>query len=307
MAAKKKAVGAKKKTAKATTKRVVKTAKAVKSKAAKTAKATTKAAQGTALVGEALVLYVLSRLKITPQVASATNPSESTAPLFLDAARTIAAYAKAQRVFAKIRTFKTDVADAGAALLDHAKKVNRSWQKLRFAKRKGENRASLREEAEELRASFLKTGRFLFRDDPDSLAEVNRIAEGEGLPDLIQDMEDIVEFARLHEELFAEEEKLIGMARKAQGFAEALKRMTDGELAAAQMAARNRATVALERCLAEIRSSARYLYDGNPKALVPFLSSSAPRVRASRGNKKKAAEAKPKKPSKPVEPSPDDE
>lgn len=286
-------------------------AKAPKGKKVPPPKAAAKAsAPAVTLKGEPLVLHVLKGKKIDPKVAGATKPTETLDTYFLDATRAIAAYGKARVAFAGVPTFKSPVADAAAALLAHAKSVNRQWQQVRFTNSKGTNRKGLRKAAEKLRATVLEACRFLFRDDQTALDEVDRIAEGEGLADLIQDMEDLAALDRAHSALFASVEKIAGTAAKAEDFGAALKQMKDGKSARELLASRNRAVAALGVALTEIRAGARFIHAGEPAELAPYASSSLPRVRATRAKKReaeptgtKATKAtKKKKEPEPVEP-----
>lgn len=284
---------------------------AQKKRAPGAAKAKAKGTQGKgnsapsakALTGEPLVVQTLKAAKVDAKVAGATAPAEALDSYFLDAARALDAYRDSRAEFVGVPTFKVHVADAGRSLLAHAKAVNREWQKVRFEKQKGSNRKGLRKDAEKLRSTVLGACRFLFRDDTDALAEVDRIAEGEGLADLIQDMEDIVLLAGAHAALFAKVEKLAGTAEKAEELGAALQQMKDGKSARDLLASRNRAVGALDVSVAEIRGAARFLHGGDTVALAPYASSSLPRVRASRADKGAAKKADKKAPKLP---EPDD-
>lgn len=297
MAAKKKVSSAKKITKKSA-KKVTKTLWAKPTKA--------DAAPKTVLVGEPLVLQVLKHVKIDPAVASTTTPSEGMSSYKLDAARLVEAYTKARQAFSKVPTIQLTLTDAAEPLLAHVKQADRAWQKARHLAKQGTNRGSLRKDAETLRKVFLKTCRFLYRNQPKPLAEVERIALGEGLPDLIQDMEDIAVFAEGEPEMFAEVPKLVGMAEQARGYQKSLEKMKDTEAAKALLATRNRAVQALDMCLAEVRSAADYLYEDNAAALAPYVSSSALRMSSKRSKKQEkqdvSARKKPKTPTKPVDP-----
>jgi len=79
---------------------------------------------------------------------------------------------------------------------------------------------------------------------------VDRI-EREGLPDLIQDMADLVALAKAHAELFARVDKIAGTAETAEELRIALRQMTDGKAARDLLASRNRAVASLRLALAE--------------------------------------------------------
>lgn len=259
---------------------------------AKEAKAAPKAAK--APRGEDLVASVLASKGIALKTADAESPSFPTPTLFLEAERVIAAYRKARAAFVKVPTFEQDLADAGRGLLEHAMVVDSTWQKARFAKKKGESRGALRKEGEALRAKVLKSARFFFRNDPKVLLEVDRIAEGDDLPDLIRDLDDVAALATEHASLFAAAPRLGDVPKLARALATSLREATDPLPTAELLAARNRAVVALGLALREIRAAARFLYEDSPKAFAPYVSTQAvARGRTSRAKnaKKRTADA----------------
>ena len=259
------------------------------------------------LTGDALVRQVLLGAGLDLDEAGNTDPSEAVANYLLDAERAVAAYEAGQARFAAVPTFKPELANSAAPLIVHTRAINRKWQQLRFSGEKAPKRANLRKDAEKLRSTILGACRFLFRDKPAKLAEIERIAKGEGLADLIQDMEDLHEVAVAEAALFAMAPKLAGAAEQTLEYAKELKRMKDAAAARELLASRNRAVVALGVALKEIRAAATYLHGDDSPALAPFASTTLLRARAARRKQKGAGASK--KPSKaPLAPAvPDDE
>ena len=259
------------------------------------------------LTGDALVRQVLQGARLDLGEAGNTDPSEAVVNYLLDAERAVAAYQAGQARFAAVPTFKPELANSAAPLIVHTRAINRKWQQMRFSGEKAPKRANLRKDAEKLRSTILGACRFLFRDKPAKLAEIERIAKGEGLADLIQDMEDLHEVAVAEAALFAMAPKLAGAAEQTLEYAKELKRMKDAAAARELLASRNRAVVALGVALKEIRAAASYLHGDDSPALAPFASTTILRARAARRKQKGAGASK--KPSKsPLAPAvPDDE
>jgi hypothetical protein len=179
------------------------------------------------LTGDALVRQVLQGARLDLKEAGNTDPSEAVANYLLDAERAVAAYQEGLALFAAVPTFKPGLANSAAPLIVHTRAINRKWQQMRFSSKTAPKRANLRENAEKLRSKIIGACRFLFRDQAAKLAEIERIAKGEGLADLIQDMEDLHEVAVAEAALFAMAPKLAGAAEKTLEYAKELKRMKD--------------------------------------------------------------------------------
>lgn len=274
-----------------------------KTGAKKTAKqgASKKPSASPNLTGDALVRQVLLGGGLDIDEAGMTDPSEAVATLLLDAERAVAAYQEGHARFAAVPTFKPGLANSAAPLIVHTRAINRKWQQMRFSSEKAPKRANLRKDAEKLRSTIIGACRFLFRDKPAKLAEIERIAKGEGLADLILDMEDLHELAVAEAALFAMAPKLAGAAAQTLEYAKELKRMKDAAAARDMLATRNRAVVALGVALKEIRDAAGYLHGDDSPALAPFASTTVLRARAARRKRKGAEDTKAtKKAPKPV-------
>lgn len=218
-----------------------------------------------------LVLLALADAQISEEIAASTEPSIPIKSLELEAKRADAAYTRDAAAFHALPTFKTALARSMTALRAQLKDAERDWSRARRASRKPV-RGKLREAAEALRASLMRAGRFLFRDHPEELAELDRIAEGEGLADLVADLEDLAVFLEKHAALFFKLKALPrDAAKQARSLADELGGTTDTEDAKALLAARNRAAVAVAHVLTELRRAAAFLYSDSPK-LTAFAS-----------------------------------
>ena len=233
-------------------------------------KAPAKKAPAKKVDGDALARTVLAMLGITVEVADETPPGVPMPTFILESEQTAKAYGKAASQFAKVPSFNAALANAAPSLVVHVKSAESAWSTARFAKKKGEGRVETRKQAETYRSDVIRTARFLFRKDKAALAEVERIAEGEGLPDLIRDHEELATLATSKAEAFASAKKLGDVVARCTAFAEALKAKRDDTEAQALHQARNRAVVALDASLDEIRAAARFLYEGDAAAMAPY-------------------------------------
>ena len=222
-------------------------------------------------MGKELVLSILNAAGVTTKSANAESPGLPTATLFHEGGQAIEAYGKSRSKFAKVPTINVELTDAAKALLAHAKEADTAWSSVRFVKQKGENRALTRKAAEDYRSEVIRTSRFLFRNDKSKLAEIERIAQGEGLADLIRDHEELAVLATDNADVYAQAPKLGDIPAQCSAHAAALKEKRDDTTAQELHQARNRAVVALELALAEIRAAARFLYEGDVAAMAPYL------------------------------------
>jgi hypothetical protein len=156
------------------------------------------------------------------------------------------------------------------ALIEHLSDTEKLWGRTRFAKTQS-SRGALRKEAEELRSTIMNAGRYLLRRDATAQAELARIGEGEGLADLIQDLDDLADFVEAHASTFALDRRLPKKAsQRARQLADELREADPGDGGA--MRARNLAAAALDFVVGEVRAAARYLFSDEPRMLAPFLS-----------------------------------
>lgn len=131
-------------------------------------------------------------------------------------------------------------------------------------------------EAEALDAKLLAGGRWALRHDAEAQAELGRIAEGSGLVDTTQDLQDLVAFWAAHEkELAATDISRRDLARATE-LAGALAIAADKEArhldAASALDLRNRCFWAADALAKEIREGGRYAYRLQPKVAAKFSS-----------------------------------
>ncbi len=237
----------------------------------KTSSKKTASAKKPKMDGDALTRSVLASQGISVEVANARPPGLPMATFLLESETTTKAYAKASATFAKVPSFNASLANAAPALVAYAKDAEAAWSSVRFVKQKGEGRGLTRKDAEAYRSKVIRTARFLFRKDAANLAELDRIAEGEGLADLIRDHEELATLATKNAALFAQAPQLGDVVSKCTAFAETLKSKRDDTDAQSLHEARNRAVAALDAALDEIREAAKFLYEGSAAAMAAYL------------------------------------
>ena len=179
------------------------------------------------------------------------------------------------------------------ALIEALSTTERAWERAR--RPQGDvSLSEARKEAEAWRRDVMASTRYLARRDARAISELDRIAEGEGLNDLLMDLDDLVSFVGERTALFASVDDLPDV-EGAKKLAATLRSRVDHPEAVSAHEARNRAFWALDAVVDEVRAALKYLLRGQPKKLVGLLS----RYEAKKKAKQKPASA-PAKP--PVEP-----
>lgn len=172
--------------------------------------------------------------------------------------------------------------------------------------KRSEAEINLEAQGVELRAEMIADGRFALRKNRDAQAALDRVQEGTGLDDLVQDLKDLAafhgRFASDLETIGAEPKVKAERARKVAGELEgyvARRRGADGEEVGA-LDTRDRAASLLIETMAEVRAAGAYAFRKNPRVLVKFRS--AYNARRGRGSKQPDA---PVPPVPPAPPGPD--
>lgn len=151
--------------------------------------------------------------------------------------------------------------------------AERAWQQARHAPKQAGGLGAQRKEAEALRSALMGALRYLLRKDAGAQAELDRIAEGEGLADLIADLADLRVLLDRHPGIA---DGAIGVpedvSERLAGLAARLKKGSSTAEAAALQERRNGLFLLVEESVSELRAAARYLFQQDPKRLAPFLS-----------------------------------
>ncbi|MCL2776576.1 MAG: hypothetical protein FWD73_01130 [Polyangiaceae bacterium] len=155
-------------------------------------------------------------------------------------------------------------------LLETLEGAERRWSRLRF-KGGGNTLSTARKNAEKWRRDAMAAARYLARHNVKDLTELDRIAAGEGLADLVQDLDDLVNFVQARADKFGQLPIRIDV-REAQKLAAVLREGRDAIPGADALAERNRAFWALENVTNEIRAALRFVLRDEPKKLMPLLS-----------------------------------
>jgi hypothetical protein len=226
--------------------------------------------------------------------AGAERPSLPVRVMLLEAERLRKAAEAYAAQLKKLPGFGAEYLRDLPALIEHLAEAETSWGRARFAKTQS-SRGALRKEAEGLRSAVMNAGRYLLRRDAEAQAELARIDEGEGLADLVQDLDDLADFVEAHASVFALDRRLPKKApERARQLAAELREvdLDDG----GSMRVRNLAASALDFVLGEVRAAARYLFADEPRILAPFLSRYEA-LRASRSRARRKAKGQGKAPA----------
>ena len=210
---------------------------------------------------------------LAPEAAQ-TAPSLPIAVATLEARRLFKEACKVRPQFLKLPDFDAkdlDTIPARIAALDAAQK---DWLDARLDKSSSSrSKTGDRAAAEALRGKLMNAGRYLLRKDPKAQGRLDQIAEGEGLADLIQDLEDLADFNDAHAAKMSKDKKLPKDASaQARAFAASLTDGVDSAGANDAQARRNQVYAVLEAAVDEVRSAARFLFHDDAKALAPYLS-----------------------------------
>jgi hypothetical protein len=218
---------------------------------------------------------IAARVAALPPEAAETLPSASVDVLVLEAEQIARAGAKLARELAKLPGFDMSDLELLEPVAEEVAQAERAWRKARLAEAADGHKES-RKEAERLRASLLAAGRYLFRKDDRALRELDAIAEGDGIADLIADLRELATFVRARAAVFAAAPGLDGdLPARLTELADELARVPDRSEALEAQARRNQLVAVLEGMLKEVRAAARFLLRDKPKRLGPFLSLSA--------------------------------
>lgn len=209
--------------------------------------------------------------KLPPATASEL-PSHPVARVTLDAARLYQAAVQVRERLAGLPTFKVEHIDELPILADGLDEAERAWGLSQSAKK---TRAShdARERGEQLRSDLLQSGRYLLRDDATVLAELDGIAAGSTIPDLVQGLNGLAKIVEAHATVFASDDTVDPQAAKrCRAIAAELTASHSEVNTAGALARRNQIHHLLATRVKEVRAAAAYVFRKEPQMLTPFAS-----------------------------------
>lgn len=225
---------------------------------------------------------IAALLKVDIATARDSSPAYPVAAILLDADRAFAEYHARKKDFVGIPTFNPDLFAFAIDLRNELAEAERVWRLTRISKN-AVDRVGLRKEAETLRLEIMASCRFVCRHDAEANLELDRIDEGDGLDDLILDLDDIVAFSRARPTVLVEGKTLPkGSLARAGELAASLRSAKEPPEAAEQRARRNLVAALVVALLKELRAVAAFRYRGNAKRIAAFSTTYASKKRAPR-------------------------
>jgi hypothetical protein len=217
-----------------------------------------------------------------------TAPSTPVDQALLAAKRIESRLSRYRSQFATLPTFDIQYLDVLPIAAAQLKVGQTAWQKGHL-KALQQSTAKSRKEAEALRKRLLKYARYLFRKDPEMLSQVNRIAEGTGEADLVNDLNDLAEMVSENSKLFlAIKDVPKDAEKKARGLAAILEEGTDPTSARPAKRTRNLAAAVLDMIVTELRDASEIVLSDEPQLFrTLFQSHTAARKRRLRSEKVK--------------------
>ena len=240
---------------------------------------------------KAVVFQLSTALLGVPAEAAKEAPPMPVAVALLEGARLWAVASKTRAKFVALEEFPVETFDAIPHLLAALETTEKAWQRLRQTM-KLKSLLAVRREAEALRRIVMVAGRYLLRKSAAAQLELDRIQEGEGLSDLIQDLNDLADVIGSNMDVMTRDEKITeatpGQLRE---MAQTLKDGEDSEAALKAQEHRNTVFAALDAALHEVRAAAGYLYADDPKRLQPYRSQYEANLRRLQRKKQKETAA----------------
>lgn len=228
-----------------------------------------------------------------PKEAAKKTPSMPVRVAQLEGERLWAVAKPSRAKFVALEDFPADDFDSIPYLLDALAEAETDWQRKRVQAR-AKGLVVARKDAEKARHVVMNAGRYRLRKNAAAQTELDRIDEGEGLPDLIQDLKDAATFTETHAAVLERDPKITkDTPQMLRALATTLSEGEgDSEVAITAMEHRNKVFAALEAALGEVRAAAGYLYWDDAKRLQPYLSQyEAKQRRATRQAKSGKAKA----------------
>ena len=207
-----------------------------------------------------------------PAEAAKQAPSMPVRVALLEASRLWAAASKVRAKFVALAEFPAEAFDAIPHLNTALEDAEKEWQRLRQAM-KLKSLVVVRKEAEAQRRIVMVAGRYLLRKSSVAQLELDRIQEGEGLADLIQDLDDLADLVGSNMDVMTRDKRITeATPGQLRAMAQTLKDGEDSEAALKAQEHRNTVFAALYAALREVRAAAGYLYADDPKRLLAYRS-----------------------------------
>ena len=231
---------------------------------------------------------IADRAKALPPGSDQIQPDMPVKTALLEAERLRAAGMKLRPQLLGLPGFDVADLDDLPALIKEVDGAELAWQRVRLGAR-ASSRTDARAEAEKLRGDLMAAGRYLLRKDPAAQADLDVIAEGDGLADLVSDLRALAGFARAHAREWAAAPLPAGATERAVELASTLEAAKDNDAALAAQGKRNSAFLILAHAVEEVRAAARFLLRAEPRRLAPFLS----QYGAAKARKRRTADKQP--------------
>jgi hypothetical protein len=240
----------------------------------------------------------LSTLKPTLMAIEAASVRRSTVPMAvaLQEANDLAVFVAGSEIRKGLLRVGLEeaVIEALPEAVAAAREAQSEWVVARDAN-KGDGKAERIEQGEALRSDIAAACRWNLRKDRAGLAVVSAVMEGDGIEDLIQDLNDLAELVDRKRSAFTADKtfKATVKAEEARSLAAELTALTSAERnAPASPEAkdlRDRAYTHLDDLVRQVREAGRYAFGDEPEAYGRFVSDYLRRRRARA--KKASAEA----------------
>jgi hypothetical protein len=190
--------------------------------------------------------------------------------------------------FTGLATFDVAFIDALPVLATKLSDAESAWLRQKLVATAASVRP-VRDAAEGFRSDFLASARYMLRNDPPAIQLLDQIAEGSGLDDLTEDLEEIARLGEERQDVLAADKQLPKeLPAYARSLAQKLSTVKESPAAQAALEQRNRVFWLLDQAVGEVRAAGRYLYRKEPKTLA-LMGSDYVNRRAQRSRSARAA------------------